>query len=296
MLIKNEHTRGLLLTLTAVLVLSPDALLVRLISVDSWTLLFWRGLLSGITLTSYLLFTYRRDLLIMLRTAGRLGLFSAAVSAVGSIFFIYSLRQTTAANTLVILAATPLLAALASRIFLKEKVPRRTWLAICTAFFGIIILFSGSFGNQYMIGDLLAICASCCWAGNLVIVRQARPLNMIPANAFGNLMIAPLALLCGAQPLAVPAADFTWLLLLGIVVLPISFALITLAPRHLSAPEVSLTLLLETLLGPFWVWLIMHEEPAMATIAGGILILGTIAAHTMVSMKYGAAANIRTSP
>jgi len=275
------------LTLTAVLVLSPDALLVRLITTDAWTLLFWRGLLAGGTLTIYLLSSYRQELFRMFRASGRLGILSAIISAVGSIFFVSSLKLTTAANTLVILAATPLLAALASRIFIGESVPRRTLIAICTAFAGIIILFSGSLGSQSYVGDLLAICAACCWAVNLVIVRQARPLNMIPANAFGNLMIAPAALFFGATPMTIPLQEYGYLLLLGVIVLPLSFGLITLAPRLLSAPEVSLTLLLETLLGPFWVWLFIGEEPAKATIAGGLLILGTLTIHTISSMRYG---------
>ncbi len=285
MLIKNEHTRGMLLTLTAVFILSPDALLVRLISVDSWTLLFWRGLLSGSTLLVSLLLLYRQQLVQMIRATGRLGFLSAGAAATGNIFFVCSLRQTTAANTLVILAATPLLAALASRIFIKEKVPRRTWLAISTAFIGILVLFSGSIGSQSLFGDFLAFCAACCWASTLVIVRAARPLNMIPANAFGNLLVAPIVLLFGATPLSVPTTDYGLLLILGILVLPLSYALITLAPRLLPAPEVSLTLLLETLLGPFWVWLVVNEEPTMATVAGGALIIGTLVVHTLTSMR-----------
>jgi len=275
----------MLLTLAAVFILSPDALLVRLISADAWTLLFWRGLLSGSTLLITLLFLYRQQLLQMFRATGRFGLLSATTAATGNIFFVSSLVQTTAANTLVILAATPLLAALGSRIFIKETIPRRTWLAISTAFLGIVILFSGSLASQSVFGDLLACCAACCWAGTLVIVRAARPLNMIPANAFGNLMVAPLVLLGGAAPLSVSAHDFGLLLVLGVLVLPLSYALITLAPRLLPAPEVSLTLLLETLLGPFWVWLVVDESPALATLAGGALILGTLVVHTLVSQE-----------
>ncbi len=286
--IDKQHTRGLVLTLGAVFILSPDALLVRLIAADAWTLLFWRGLLAGLALTVALGAVYRRQFVVMARAAGRLGLLSAVVAAVGSILFVCSLRQTTAANTLVILAATPLLAAMASRIFLGETIPRRTWAAISSAFAGVLVIFSGSLAAEHLFGDLLAVCAACCWAGNLVIVRRARPLNMIPANAFGNLLIVPLALLLGARPAATTPDDFVLLLILGLLVLPVSYALITLAPRLLPAPEVSLTLLLETVLGPFWVWLAIGEEPSAATLAGGVLILGTLIVHTAVGMRPAA--------
>jgi len=286
-LIKNEHTRGMLLTLLAVLILSPDALLVRLISADIWTLLFWRGTLSGLTLFVFLLTIYRQKLFDMLLAPGRFGLLASAVIAGGSILFVGSIRMTSTANTLVILASIPLLAALGTRIFLSEPISRQTWFSIIFAFVGVLVLFSGSLGYQSLLGDLMALGAACCWAGNLVIVRRVRPLNMIPANACGNLLLAPIALLFNAQPLTIQSADITLLLILGTLVLPLSYALITLAPRLLSAPEVSLTLLLETLLGPFWVWLVIHEEPSAATIAGGILILGTITIHTLVSMRQG---------
>ncbi|MDX1565593.1 MAG: DMT family transporter, partial [Phycisphaeraceae bacterium] len=242
----NEHSRGLVLTFIAVLTLSPDALLVRLISVDTPTLLFWRGLLSGSMLYLLLLLYYRRRLFSMFRATGRIGILAAFVIASGNMFFVSSLRLTTAANTLVILASTPLIAALGTRIFLGEAVPRRTWIAILTAFAGIIILFSGSLGHHSTLGDLLAIGGACCWAGNIVIVRAARPRNMVPANALGNLTVAPLALLIGAAPLSVPPDDYGLLLILGLLVLPVSYGLITLAPRILSAAEVSLILLLET--------------------------------------------------
>ncbi len=95
------------------------------------------------------------------------------------------------------------------------------------------------------------------WGSNLVIIRSGKTVNMIPANVLGNLSVAPIAYFFGAQPLSVTSVDATFLLLLGIVVLPISFAMITLSPRYLQAPEVSLILLIETVLGPVWVWLVL---------------------------------------
>jgi drug/metabolite transporter (DMT)-like permease len=119
---------------------------------------------------------------------------------------------------------------------------------------------------------------------------------MVPANAFGNLLVVPIVLFFGATPLEVPSTDMVLLLILGVLVLPLSYALITLAPRLLPAPEVSLTLLLETVLGPFWVWLVIDESPALATLAGGALILGTLVIHTLLSMRHDHIAPPRPEP
>ena len=123
------------------------------------------------------------------------------------------------------------------------------------------------------------------WGSNIVIIRRGKDINMIPANALGNLCVVPLALLLGAHPLSVAPGDAGLLLLLGGLILPVAFAMITLGPRYLQAPEVSLILLTETVLGPIWVWLALGEVPHPRTMVAGILIVGTLLVHTLLSLS-----------
>lgn len=280
-----DHWRGIILTVTAVLVLSPDALLVRLIDTDPLTLIFWRGALSALAMLLFLGCLWGRGTWVNLLRIGRPGLLSSGIAAVGTILFVYALRTTSVANTLVILAATPLFSALLSRLFLGERVARRTWLAIGVGLGGILLLFAGNLGQGTLIGDLCALAAAGCWAGNLVVLRHARSVNMTPSVALGGAMAALVALVLGARPLAVAPGDFGLLLLLGGLILPLSFALITLGPRHLPAAEVSLILLLETFLGPLWVWWFLGEVPNLPTIIAGALILGTIVLHSLATLQ-----------
>jgi len=273
------------MTFIAVLILSPDALLVRLIHCGLWNLLFWRCLLTGGMMTLFLMVRYRQNFLRSFQTMGRAGLLSAVVLTCGSLLFVGSLKETTAANTLIILAATPLFSIFLSRIFLQDRIPLRTWLAISVSFCGILLIFSGSLESGLLLGDLLALGATTMWATNLVILRRAKAVNMIPANVLGNLLVIPLALLLGAQPMALSSEDYTFLLLLGGLVLPIAFTLITLGPRYLTAPEVSLILLTETILGPTWVWLALGELPKTPTIFAGVLIVSTLMIHTLLTLK-----------
>ncbi len=281
---RSAHLKGLLLTFVAVLILSPDALLVRLIHCDVWTLLFWRCLLTSIMQALFLAIFYRRQFLQSFRNIGRTGLLSATVVAVGALFFVNSLKQTAAANTLIILAAAPLFSSLLSWFFLREKIARRTWLAIFICFGGILLIFSGSLSSGLLLGDLLALGATLMWASNIVTLRSGRAINMVPANLLGNLLVVPAALLAGAQPLALSGSDMLFLILLGGIVLPVSFTMITMSPRYLPAPEVSLILLIETIVGPVWVWLVLGEVPLTTTLLAGLLIVGTLAAHTLASL------------
>jgi drug/metabolite transporter (DMT)-like permease len=281
---RSAHIKGLLITFTAVVILSPDALLVRLIHCDVWTLLFWRCLLTGCMQAIFLAVGYRQQFFQSFRNIGRIGLLSAVVVTTGSFFFVNSLKHTAAANTLIILAATPLFSSLLSRIFLRDKIARRTWVAITICFGGIILIFSGSMRSGFLFGDLLALGATLMWATNLVILRKGKAVNMIPANLIGNLTVVPITLLVGAQPLSVTPTDMTYLIVLGGLVLPISFTLITMGPRYLPAPEISLLLLIETILGPIWVWLVLNEVPQATTLFAGLLIISTLAVHTLMSL------------
>lgn len=281
----SDHRKGLLLTFTAVLILSPDALLVRLIQSDVWTLLFWRCLLTGLMMSLFLAIRYRRQFLHSFHAIGRTGLISSVMIIIGSLLFIGSLKQTTAANTLVILAAAPIFSSLLSWLILKEKIPLRTKISIFTCFGGILLIFSGSLQHGLLLGDLMALGATAMWGSNIAIIRSGKAVNMIPANVLGNLSVVPIVYFLGAQPLLVPLADVGFLLLLGIVVLPISFAMITLGPRYLQAPEVSLILLIETILGPIWVWMVLAEVPHARTLVAGVLILGTLLIHTLLSLR-----------
>ena len=281
---RSSHIKGLLITFTAVVILSPDALLVRLIHCDVWTLLFWRCLLTGSMQALFLAVIYRRQFLQSFRNIGRIGLISAGIVTTGSFFFVNALRHTAAANALIILAATPLFSSLLSWLFLRDKIARRTWIAITICFGGILLIFSGSLRSGLLFGDLLALGATLMWASNLVVLRKGKAVNMVPANLLGNLMVVPITLLAGAQPLSVSPTDMTYLIVLGGIVLPVSFTLITMGPRYLPAPEVSLILLTETILGPIWVWLALNEVPQATTLVAGVLIISTLALHTFMSL------------
>ena len=278
-----DHLKGLLITTLGVLVLTPDSLLVRLIGLDSWSMVFWRGLLIMIALTLALAVYYRGETLARFRAIGWSGLAVAALLAVSSVFFILALHNTSVANTLVIVAAAPLIAAILSRVFLAEAVPARTWAAILAVLVGILVLVSDGPRSGTLGGDLAALVAAFTIAGAFTLVRRARALNMVPATALGG-AISALAMLPFATPLAVAPGEVWLLLVLGLVVLPVSFGLITLGPRYLPAPEVTLIMLLETVLGPFWVWLVLEETPGARALVGGAIVIGALILHSLASL------------
>lgn len=284
-----DHAKGLLITATGVLVLTPDSLLVRLIGLEPWDMVFWRGLLTAIGLTLWLAAYYRGETVARFRAVGRSGSAVAVLFALSTLFFIYALGRTTVANTLIIVSAAPLIAAVFSRVFLREAVRPRTWAAILVALAGIVILLSGSLedarsGAGSLDGDLAAFGTALCMAGNFTILRRAKALNMVPAMALSGLLSA-VTILPFAWPVALQPEQVGPMLLLGLLVLPVSFGLMTLGPRYLPAPEVGLILLLETVLGPLWVWLVLGEAPGERALLGGVIVVAALAVHSALGLR-----------
>ena len=117
-----------------------------------------------------------------------------------------------------------------------------------------------------------------------VIIRSVKQLNLVPSAMMGKLLVAIIALLF-ADNLNLEGSDSIIIPTMCIMCVAIPFVLVTLAPRYITAAEVNLFFLLETILGPIWVWLVIHEQPSMETIVGGIVIISTITVHSFLALK-----------
>ena len=207
------------------------------------------------------------------------GWLAAVCLALSTVCFVLSLQRTDAANTLVIIATSPLLAAIMSKVFLSENVDRSTWIAIGAALLGVSLSLVDGAQRGRLSGELFAVGSAFGMAGHFTSLRAWQsddaPLAVWGAGWLACLMSLPLA-----QPLAVPTEDIGWLILLGLVVLPTAFGLMAVGPKHLPAPEVGLLLLGETVLGPLWLWLVLEERPGNATLLGGFIVILTLAVHS----------------
>lgn len=273
------YRHGLVLTVAGTGIVSFEALFVRLVEVDGWTVIWWRGLLLGLTMAALFVATGRAPAFRALRLAA---LAAVLAFAAAIFFFVTALNTTTVANTLVIASAAPLFAALQGWVFLRERQTRATWVAALVVFAGIAIIFSGSLRTSFILGDLLALGYAGCLAAYYVALRRCPDDQVLSIIAYGGLLSGALA-----WPLASPGTTTTgdlWVLLtLGVVIVPASTVLLSLGTRYIPAAHVTLVMMLEMLLGPLWVWLALSEAPASTTVLGGALVLVTVVAHAFVS-------------
>lgn len=281
----SHKTKGVLLCLCGIVLLSPDSLLLRLIGADLWTLAFWRGGLSAVGLAvAVLLMEGRQPGQQQLLRLTRQGVVVAVSFAIANLAFIFSIQNTAVANTLVIMSLSPLFAALLSYFLFREPISTGTWLAAVAIFLGLTMVFYGSLATGGVVGDLAALVTSLCVAISLVLMREHRDISMVPALAWSS-GLACLAALPFALPASLSGTALILMLVLGLIVLPASLTMIGLAPRYLPAPEVSLILRLEALLAPLWVWLVLGEVPSRQTLIGGGIILATLICLSLYTIR-----------
>ena len=279
----TNHQKGILLAFIGVMLLTPDSLLIRFITVDTWSLLFYRSLIPGLFLLLCLIVYTRKNFFKFFFNAGKFGLLNSVFITASNIFFILALQNTNVANALVMVSLVPLIAAIISFIFLKERLDIITNTAILLCLIAVIFIFYDSIGSGRILGDIFGVLTAVAVAGSLVIIRSAPTKNFIPSYVMGKLCTALFASLL-VSSFVIGSLDLSYIFLM-IFTVGFSFIFITFAPRFISASEVGLFFLLETALGPIWVWWFISEVPSFNTIVGAIIIVFIIFLHYIYMLK-----------
>ena len=280
----SDQQKGSLLAFIAVLFITPDSLFIRLSKVDTWGLVFYRGIIPFFTVFFAMLLIYKLKFFKILFSSGFHGLIYVLTFSITNITFVVSIQNTNVANTLVMIATAPMLSAILGAVFLKEPPDKKTWISIIITFIAVLYIFSDSLklGNFY--GDFLGFITAIGLAVGAVIIRSAKSKNLVPAAVIGKLFVAAFALLF-IESFVLENKDLIIVPLMCILCVAIPFVLVTIAPRFIPAAEVNLFFLLETIIGPIWVWLIINEQPTAETLQGGIVIIITIAIHSFLKLK-----------
>ena len=280
----SNQKKGSLLAFIAVMLITPDSIFIRLSNIETWGMLFYRGAIPFVVVLIGLIFFYKNNLLKALVGIGYPGIFYVISFSICNITFIISIQNTNVANTLVMIAMAPMLSAILGSIFLKEVPDSKTWIAIIITLFAVSYIFHDSIemGNFY--GDLFGLITAFGLACNAVIARFAKNRDLVPSAVIGKLCVAIFAFFF-VDTFSLVGTDLIFVPLMCVMCVAIPFVLVTIAPRFIPAEEVNLFFLLETIIGPFWVWLIINEQPSIETIQGGSIILLTIAIHSFLKLK-----------
>ncbi len=280
----TDQQKGSLMAFVAVMFITPDSLFIRLSNVDTWGLVFYRGIIPFITVFLGMLLIYKLNFFKILFSSGHHGIIYIVTFSLTNITFVVSIQNTNVANTLIMIATAPMLSAILGSIFLKEPPDRKTWVSIIITFIAVLYIFFDSIKLGNFWGDILGFITAVGLAVGAVTIRSAKSKNLVPAAVVGKLFVATFALFFIESFLLVEK-DLYIVPLMCILCVAIPFVLVTIAPRYITAAEVNLFFLLETIIGPIWVWLIIKEQPSIETLQGGLIIVATIAIHSFLKLR-----------
>ncbi len=270
---------GVAMVTASAIVFSTAGLLTRLIALDAWTVVFWRGLFGGVLILACIACCHRGRTLAAFRQMGRAGLAAAACSAVATICFINALQRTTVADVTLIHAAAPFVTAAIGWLWTGRREGWVTLAASAVAMLGVAVIFGGALSAGHLTGNLLALAMTILIGTMMVIIRGNPGRSMLPAaclSAFASVV------------LAAPFADLRWpagaeLASLGLFgcQFGLGLLLLTLGTRLVPATRSALIGSLEIPLAPLAVWLAFSELPSWNTYAGGAVVTAAVLADIL---------------
>jgi drug/metabolite transporter (DMT)-like permease len=266
----------LILTASAV-AYSTAGFFTRLIAVDAWTLLFWRGVFAGLFIFGIVGWRERGRFVTTVQAIGRDGLLIALCSALATVCFLNGMRLSSVADVMVIDAMIPFLTAGIAWLVIGEREDKATLLATVVAVVGVGVMAGPAIAGGRLAGDLLALCMALLMSFVLVLIRRNRGVDMLPAVALSAFACAAIVLPF-AHPLSVSAPELGLLALFGISQFGMGLLLLALGTPLVSATRGALIGVLQTPLGTLWVWLAFSENPATATLIGGAIVLAAVVA------------------
>jgi len=282
----NDHLKGLLITTLGVLFIVPDSLFVRLIDADAPTIAFFRNLGAGSLILLFVLITQGVRPVLAVPRLGWPALAYMVFFGSSATGFVLAVTLTSVANVVFIIATMPVFAAILSRIFLGEPISKRMVWTMAGVFVGMAVILYGSHetAGAHWSGDVVSLGVAFCFSAAMTALRKLR--------ASSTLALVPFALIGSALVLlpfadVLPVLSAQWPFLLGhAAFITMASALMTLGPRYITSAEVTLLILLESVLAPILAWHVLGEDPGPYALAGGTIVIVVLLISNLVAVMF----------
>ena len=236
----------------------------------------YRGLSLFVTILIIFILKHRSYTLNKIIKVGKPGVVAGGLLALAGICLIQAITTTTVASTLFICASIPFITSLLAFVFLNERISQQALITMVVAGFGVCsMMFSGLKTNSAY-GVVMALITAISFSGYAILIRKNKGIEMLPCVLISGLIISTFCLIILKGDIGISCKDLARCVLLGSFISLIPSALFIYASRYIIAGELTLFMLLEFSLGPFWVWVFINEVPAYWTLAGGSLVMTSV--------------------
>ncbi len=280
----TNNAKGLALTSLGVFIMSLESLLIKLTTISPFLFSFYIGIFMFISMLTTFVFNKKEYIKTALSKSFFMLIICATLMAISNIFFITAVKTTTVANVVIIFSTSALFSALFAYLFYREKISKNIVIASFFIFFGLFIIFNDKLEMGSFLGNIYALLCTAIFSISFVLLSHYKEMDRVILTAFSGLALSILAFFFCDELMI----DFKTLLIvmtMGLLISPISRVLLGNGAIYISASEVSLLMIIETIMAPIWVWIFLDEVPSFYTFVGGTIIIATLIVNSLYSLK-----------
>ena len=280
----TNNAKGLALTSTGIFIMSLESLLIKYTNVSSFVFSFYLGIFIFISMMVTLLFKEKTYVKNAFKSSFLILITCAIMMGASNIFFITAVKTTTVANVVIIFSTSALFSALIAYILYREKITKNILYASFFMFVGLYIIFNDSLELGSLVGNMYALFCTMLFSISFVLLSKYKEMDRIVLTAFSGISLSILAYFL-SEDLKIDLNNLLIVMFMGLIISSFSRVLIGNGAKYISASEVSLLMLIETIMAPIWVWVFLNEIATIYTFIGGSVIVATLVVNSLYTLK-----------
>ena len=280
----TNNAKGLALTSLGVLIMSLESLFIKFTTISPFLFSFYIGIFMFISMFSSFILNKKESIKSALTTNLSILIVCSILMGTSNIFFITAVKTTTVANVVIIFSTAALFSALFAYLFFKVKITKNIFYASFFIFLGLYIIFNDQLDIGSFEGNIYALLCTALFATSFVLLSRYKDMNRVILTAFSGLSLSMIAFFF-CDELAIDFKTLIIVMFMGLVISPFSRVLLGNGAKYISASEVSLLMIIETIMAPIWVWIFLNEVPSSYTFIGGSIIVTTLIVNSLYTLK-----------
>jgi drug/metabolite transporter (DMT)-like permease len=281
----TNSAKGLALTSLGVFIMSLESLFIKFTTISPFLFSFYIGIFMFISMFTSFILNKKEYIKKALSTSPFLMLIICAfLMGLSNIFFITAVKTTTVANVVIIFSTAALFSALFAYLFFKEKITKNIVISSFFIFIGLFIIFNDNLEIGSVEGNIYALLCTALFSISFVLLSKYKEMDRTILTAFAGLALSILAIFF-CDELVIDFRTLIILMIMGLLISPISRLLLGNGAKYISASEVSLLMIIETIMAPIWVWIFLNEIPSSYTFIGGSIIIVTLIINSLYNLK-----------
>ena len=280
----TNNAKGLALTSLGVFIMSLESLFIKFTTISPFLFSFYIGIFMFISMFVTFVFNKKEVIKETLINVTPILFLCAFLMGASNIFFITAIKTTSVANVVIIFSTAALFSALFAYLFFKEKITKNIIIASIFIFIGLFIIFNDHLEIGSFEGNIYALLCTALFATSFVLLSRYKDMDRILLTALSGLSLSIIAFFF-CDELEIDFKTLFIVMTMGLLISPISRVLLGNGAKYISASEVSLLMIIETIMAPIWVWIFLDEVPSSYTFIGGSIIVVTLIANSLYTLK-----------